>query len=171
VLKIFFEVTDEEWLNYFNVNIMGVVRLARGFMKEMLERNNHGRILIMSSESGMRINSEMIHYSVTKTALIGLGRGLAVMTKGTTVTVNSVLAGPTWTEGIEDYIKGLAKEKGQEVDQTASDYFVSQEPLSLVSRFIQPSELGDLCLFLCTKAAVIVNGSSQRAEGGLIQHI
>jgi short-subunit dehydrogenase len=98
---------SDEKRRYFNVNVMSAVRLSRHYLPRMLKANKNGRILLIASEAGWRPIPTMIHYSTTKTAMIGLARGLAELTKGTTVTVNSVLAGPTWTEGVEEYLRGL----------------------------------------------------------------
>lgn len=108
-VKNFFEIADEEYLNYFNVNVMSTIRLSRHFLKKMLDRNV-GRIIIVASECGVRPIPDMIHYSMTKGAQINFARGLAELTKGTNVTVNSLLPGPTATEGVESFKDGLAKE-------------------------------------------------------------
>ena len=111
----------------------------------------------------------MIHYSVTKTALIGLSRGLAELTKGTQVTVNSLLPGPTWTAGVESYFDGLAKEENKPVEEILKNYFIEHEPTSLIQRFITVEEIADAAVFLAANGAV--NGSALRAEGGIIRSI
>jgi len=168
--KPFETIPDEEWMHYFNVNVMSAVRLSRHFLPQMKMRNQ-GRIIIMASESGVKPNIEMIHYSVTKTALIGLARCLAELTKGTQVTVNSVLAGPTMTEGVEKYLEGLSKQKGQSLEVTTNDYFKWMEPTSLIQRFLEPKEIADVVLFLSSALASGVNGCAQRVEGGMIRTI
>eukprot|EP01137_Pigoraptor_chileana_P037773 Opistho-2@35394 len=166
----FFAVEDDDWEHYLQVNLMSSVRLSRRYLKEMLARNS-GRVIIISSESGVRPIPFTIHYSVTKTAQIGLARGLAELTKGTKVTVNSVLAGPTWTERIEEYITGLATHKNKSVEQTASDFFTELEPTSLLQRFIKSEEIASIVTFLTSEHASAINGSAQRVEGGIIRAI
>ncbi len=162
----FFEIDDEEWLRYFQVNVMSAVRLSRALMPAMLERG-WGRIINVASEAGVRPLPKMIHYSLTKTALIALSRGLAELTQGTPVTVNSLLPGPTWTAGVEDYIEGLAEHDGKPVQEVIENYFREDEPNSLIQRFITVEEVADAAVFLAGNAAV--NGSALRAEGGIIR--
>ncbi len=111
----------------------------------------------------------MIHYSMTKTAQLSVARGLAELTQGTRVTVNSVLPGPTWTEGVEEYMKALAKEKGKTLDEMIKSYFEDLEPNSLIRRYIKPEEIASACLLVATNGAI--NGSSLRVEGGIIRSI
>ena len=167
-VKPFAEIDDEEWFRYFNVNVMSAVRMCRLALPPMLAGHS-GRVVTVASEAGVKPLPEMIHYSVTKTALIGLMRGLAEMTKGTGVTVNSVLAGPTWTPGVERYFTGLALEQGKDIDELASDYFHKHEPSSLLQRFLAPTEVADAILFLAGNPGV--NGTAQRVEGGIIRSI
>ncbi|MFC1688589.1 SDR family NAD(P)-dependent oxidoreductase [Pseudomonadota bacterium] len=164
----FFDVDDEEWLRYFQINIMSAVRLCRALMPSMLE-NNWGRIINVSSEAGIKPLPQMIHYSMTKTSLISLSRGLAELTKGTNVTVNSVLPGPTWTEGVESYFEGLSAEEQRPVQEVIESYFSEHEPTSLIQRFVDAKEVADAILFLAQNGAV--NGSAQRVEGGIIRSI
>src|SRR5260370_31148595 len=117
--KGFFDIPDEDWIRFFEVNVMSGVRLSRGYMPGMLKRN-WGRIVFISSESALNIPAEMIHYGVTKTSQLALSRGLAEMTRGTAVTVNSVLPGPTMSEGVETFVTDLAKQPGQSMEETAS---------------------------------------------------
>ncbi len=130
------DVTDEEWLNYFQVNIMSAVRLSRHYLPKMLERNT-GRILNISSEAAVKPLAEMIPYSTTKGAINSLTRGLAERTKGTKVTVNSILPGPTWTEGVEGFMKGAAENAGEDLESFTKNYFKNNEPTSLLSASVQ----------------------------------
>ena len=164
----FFEIDDEEWLRYFQVNIMSSVRLSRALMPSMLE-NNWGRIINVASEAAIKPLPQMIHYSMTKTALVSLARGMAELAKGTGVTVNSVLPGPTWTEGVETYFDGLAAEEGKPAEALIDNYFAEHEPTSLLQRFVDVKEVAHAVLFLATNAAV--NGSAQRVEGGIVRSI
>jgi NAD(P)-dependent dehydrogenase (short-subunit alcohol dehydrogenase family) len=164
----FFKIDDEEWLRYFQVNVMSGVRLCRALMPSMLE-NDYGRIINVSSEAAIKPLPQMIHYSMTKTSLVSLSRGMAELTKGTGVTVNSVLPGPTWTEGVEKYFDGLAAEEGKPAQELIDNYFAEHEPTSLIQRFIDVKEVAHAVLFLALNGAV--NGSAQRAEGGIVRSI
>jgi len=136
-----------------------------------MERKS-GRVLMIASEAGIRTLPHMVPYSVSKSAMIGLGRSLAELTKGVPgVTVNSVLAGPTWTEGVESYMEGFAKEKNIPKEQAIAEYFKTAEPSSLLQRFLQPEEIANVVVFLASSAASGINGHAQRVEGGIIHHI
>ena len=164
----FFEETDEAWHRLFEVNIMSGVRLARQYLKGMLRRGQ-GRVVFISSESGISPAPEMAHYSATKTMQLGIARSLAELTKGTEVTVNSVLPGPTRTEGVQKFIQDLFPALSQ---SEASRRFMSENrPTSLISRLIDPKEIGDIVAFLCSPRASVINGSCIRAEGGLLRNV
>jgi NAD(P)-dependent dehydrogenase (short-subunit alcohol dehydrogenase family) len=169
-VKPFEEVTDEEWMSYFDTNVLSAVRLARVFLPDMLKRNT-GRILNIASEAGVKPLPQMIPYSVTKTALISLSRGLAELTKGTKVTVNSVLPGPTWTEGVESYMIGAAQAEGQDLESFTANYFKDNEPTSLIQRFATIEEVADTVVYLGSEKASAINGSAQRVEGGIIRSL
>ncbi|SDC34021.1 NAD(P)-dependent dehydrogenase, short-chain alcohol dehydrogenase family [Terribacillus halophilus] len=164
----FTNVTDEEWMHYFNMNVLSVIRLSRAFLPDMLEQNS-GRILTISSEAGVKPLPHMIPYSVSKSALISLSRGMAELAKGTNVTVNSVLPGPTWTEGVESYMKGAAEAANQELEKFTADYFKDSEPTSLIQRYATVEEVADTVVFLASKQASAINGTAQRVEGGIIR--
>ena len=164
----FFEIDDAEWLRYFQVNIMSAVRLCRALMPSMLE-NNWGRIINVASESAIKPLPQMIHYSMTKTSVVSLARGMAELTKGSQVTVNSVLPGPTWTAGVETYFDGLAADEGKPAKELIENYFAEHEPTSLIQRFVDVDEVAQAVVFLASNGAV--NGSSQRVEGGIIRSI
>jgi NAD(P)-dependent dehydrogenase (short-subunit alcohol dehydrogenase family) len=117
----------------------------------------------------VQIPTEMIHYGVTKSAQIALARGMAELTAGTAVTVNSVLAGPTRSEGVEQFVAGLAKDRGVTERQIEEDFFKSVRPTSLIKRFERPEEVAAVTVFLCGGAASGVNGAAVRAEGGLLK--
>src|ERR1700738_2882146 len=129
--KGFFDIPDEDWSRFFEVNVMSGVRLSRAYFPGMLKRN-WGRIVFISSESALNIPKEMIHYGTTKTAPLAVSRGLAEMTKGTAVTVNSVLPGPTMSEGVEAFIKDIAKHNGVSVEEATRQFFQQQRPTSLL---------------------------------------
>jgi NAD(P)-dependent dehydrogenase (short-subunit alcohol dehydrogenase family) len=162
----FFTLEDAVWLDYYQTNVMSMVRLCRALMPGMLERNR-GAIINIASEAGVKPLPQMIHYSMTKSANISISRGLAELTKGTAVRVNSLLPGPTWTEGVASYFEGLAKQEGRPVDEILKGYFQEHEPTSLIQRFTTVEEIADACLFLAQNGAV--NGSALRAEGGIIR--
>jgi NAD(P)-dependent dehydrogenase (short-subunit alcohol dehydrogenase family) len=168
--KGFFDIPDEDWTRFLEVNLMSGVRLSRAYMKGMLERN-WGRIVFISSESALNIPKEMIHYGVTKTAQLAVSRGLAEMTRGTAVTVNSVLPGPTMSEGVETFVKDLAKQNGQSVEDAASQFVKQFRPTSLLQRFASVEEIANMVVYVSSKEASATNGAALRAEGGIIQTI
>jgi NAD(P)-dependent dehydrogenase (short-subunit alcohol dehydrogenase family) len=168
--KGFFDIPDEEWNRFFEVNVMSGVRLSRAYMPGMLKRN-WGRIVFISSESALNIPTEMIHYGVTKTSQLALSRGLAEMTRGTAVTVNSVLPGPTMSEGVETFVKDLAKQHGQSVEEAASQFVKQFRPTSLLQRFASVEEIANMVVYISSKEASATNGAALRADGGIVQTI
>src|SRR5689334_22339511 len=168
--KGFLEIPDEDWSRFFDVNVMSGVRLSRAYLPVMLKRN-WGRIVFISSESGLNIPTEMIHYGMTKTAQLAVSRGLAEMTRGTAVTVNSVLPGPTMSEGVETFVKDLAKQNGQSVEEAASSFVKQHRPTSLIQRFASVEEIANMVVYVSSKEASVTNGAALRAEGGIIQTI
>lgn len=169
-VKNFGDITDEDWLRIFNVNVLSGIRLSRHYFPGMLEQN-WGRIIFISSESGVSTPSEMIHYGMTKTAQLAVARGLAEMTKGTDVTVNSVLPGPTYSEGVEQFVAEVAQSKNQTSEQVQEDFFKTVRPGSLIQRFATIDEVGALTAFVCSQLAAAINGASLRVEGGVIHSI
>jgi NAD(P)-dependent dehydrogenase (short-subunit alcohol dehydrogenase family) len=165
--KSFNEITDDDWLHFFEVNVMSGVRLSRAYLPGMKKRN-WGRIVFISSESAVHIPAEMIHYGMTKTAQIAIARGLAESCAGTGVTVNSVLAGPTASEGVNDFIGKLAEERKMTPAQFEQEFFKTMRPTSLIKRFLKPEEVAAVVAFACSTEASAVNGAALRAEGGLI---
>jgi NAD(P)-dependent dehydrogenase (short-subunit alcohol dehydrogenase family) len=168
--KGFLDIPDEDWSRFFEVNVMSGVRLSRAYLPGMLKRN-WGRIVFISSESALNIPKEMIHYGMTKTAQLAVSRGLAEMTRGTAVTVNSVLPGPTMSEGVEAFVKDLAKQNGQSVDEAASQFVKQFRPTSLLQRFASVEEIANLVVYVSSKEASATNGAALRAEGGIVQTI
>ena len=168
--KDFFEISDADWSRFFEVNVMSGVRLSRAYLPGMLKRN-WGRIVFISSESGLNIPQEMIHYGTTKTAQLAISRGLAEMTKGTAVTVNSVLPGPTMSEGVETFVKDLAKQNGQSVDEAATKFVKQFRPTSLIQRFASVDEIANLVVYVASPLSSATNGAALRAEGGIVQTI
>jgi NAD(P)-dependent dehydrogenase (short-subunit alcohol dehydrogenase family) len=168
--KGFFDIPDEDWTRFFEVNVMSGVRLSRAYLNGMLKRN-WGRVVFISSESALNIPKEMIHYGLTKTAQLALSRGLAEMTRGTAVTVNSVLPGPTMSEGVETFVKDLAKQNGQSVEEAASQFVKQFRPTSLLQRFASVEEIANMVVYVSSKEASATNGAALRAEGGIVQTI
>ncbi|MDD1516502.1 MULTISPECIES: SDR family NAD(P)-dependent oxidoreductase [Bradyrhizobium] len=168
--KDFFDIPDEDWSRFFEVNVMSGVRLSRAYMKGMLARN-WGRIVFISSESGLNIPVEMIHYGMTKTAQLSVARGLAQLTAGTGVTVNSVLPGPTMSEGVETFVKDLARQNGQSVDEAAANFVRQHRPSSLLQRFASVDEIANMVVYVASKEASATNGAALRAEGGIVNTI
>jgi NAD(P)-dependent dehydrogenase (short-subunit alcohol dehydrogenase family) len=168
--KGFFDIPDQDWSRFFEVNVMSGVRLSRAYFPGMLKRN-WGRIVFISSESALNIPKEMIHYGTTKTAQLAVSRGLAEMTKGTAVTVNSVLPGPTMSEGVEAFIKDLAKHNGVSVEEATRQFFQQQRPTSLLQRFATVEEIANMVVYVSSKESSATNGAALRAEGGIVQTI
>ncbi|OJI92703.1 NAD(P)-dependent dehydrogenase (short-subunit alcohol dehydrogenase family) [Planktotalea frisia] len=167
-VKPFEDLTDEDWMHYFNINVLSAVRMSRIFLPAMLKRGT-GAIINMASEAAVKPLPQMVHYSVTKTAMLGLTRGMAELTKGTKVRVNSILPGPTWTEGVEAYFDELADQKGEPLDTIVDNYFKSDEPTSLIQRFVQPDEVARMIVTI--SASTASNGAAHRIEGGIVRNI
>jgi NAD(P)-dependent dehydrogenase (short-subunit alcohol dehydrogenase family) len=168
--KEFLDIPDADWSRFFEVNVMSGVRLSRAYLPGMLKRN-WGRIVFISSESALNIPKEMIHYGMTKTAQLAVSRGLAEMTRGTAVTVNSVLPGPTMSEGVEAFVKDIARQSGQSVEEAASQFVKQFRPTSLLQRFATPEEIANMVLYVSSKESSATNGAALRAEGGIVQTI
>lgn len=168
--KPFFEIPDADWTRFFETNVMSGVRLSRGLMPGMLERN-WGRIIFISSESALNIPPEMIQYGVTKTAQLAISRGLAELTAGTNVTVNAVLPGPTRSDGIEDFLQAMAKSTGKSADEMAATFVKTHRPSSLIQRFATVEEVANMVVYVASKEASATNGAALRVEGGLVRSI
>jgi NAD(P)-dependent dehydrogenase (short-subunit alcohol dehydrogenase family) len=166
--KAFEEIPDQDWLRFFEVNVMSGVRLSRHYLPQMKEKN-WGRIVFISSESGINIPAEMIHYGVTKSAQISLARGLAETTVGTGVTVNSVLPGPTRSEGVATFVEQLAKEQRMSNEEMEKQFFETARPSSLLKRFITPEEVAWFVAFVCSPRSSATNGAALRVEGGVVR--
>jgi|SRR5271165_1196684 len=165
-VKSFAEILDEDWLKFFEVNVMSGVRLSRAFLPEMLLKS-WGRIIFISSESAINIPQEMIHYGTTKTAQLAVSRGLAELTKGTGVTVNAVLPGPTASEGVQDFVKTMGQ--GQGMAAFEKQFFSSVRPTSLLQRFEDPIEIAQLIAFIASPLSSAINGAALRADGGVVK--
>lgn len=168
--KPFGQISDQDWLHIFEANVLSGIRLSRHYLPQMLERN-WGRILFISSESAVQIPVEMIHYGMTKTAQLAIARGLAEMTVGTGVTVNSVLPGPTRSEGVEGFLEKMAAEKGVDTAQVEKEFFQTTRPSSLLQRFATPEEVAAMVVYLSSPLASATNGAAVRVDGGVVRSI
>lgn len=168
--KPFTDITDADWHHFFEVNVVSGARLARHYFPKMLEKN-WGRVIFISSESSLMIPGEMIHYGMTKTAQLSIARGLAAQTKGTGVTVNSVLPGPTRSEGIVDFMRSTVSNGGAPQEEVEKQFFEELRPLSLIRRLIEAEEIGNMVAFLSSPLAAVTNGAAIRAEGGILPTI
>ena len=168
--KPFLEIPDSGWLRFFEVNVLSGVRLSRHYLPGMLKKN-WGRVIFISSESAQHIPAEMIHYGMTKTAQVAIARGLAESVAGTGVTVNSILAGPTASEGVGDFVEGMAKQQGVTKAEIEKQFFSTVRPSSLLKRFETPEEVASVVAFIASTQSLAINGSAVRAEGGVIRSI
>jgi len=168
--KDFFEISDADWTRLNETNVMSGVRLSRAFMPGMLKRN-WGRIIFISSESGVQIPPEMIHYGLTKTAQLALSRGLAELTAGTGVTVNAVLPGPTRSDGAETFLQAMAKQEGTDVESMARNFIKQHRPTSLLQRFATVEEVASMVLYVASEQASATNGAALRVDGGVVRSI
>lgn len=166
----FEEITDDDWMRTFEVNVMSGVRLSRAYLPGM-HKKNWGRIIFISSESGVNIPAEMIQYGLTKTAQLALARGLAETTAGTNITVNSVLPGPTRTEGVETFISDMAKAQKTDEKRVEEDFFKTVRPSSLIKRFATTDEVAAMVTYLCSPLAAATNGAAVRVDGGVVRSI
>lgn len=168
--KEFKDISDEEWIKIYEINVLSGVRLSRAYFDKML-KDDWGRIVFISSESAVQIPAEMIQYGVSKTAQSALSRGLAELTVGTGVTVNTVLPGPTSTEAILKFIKDIADQQGISVEEMEKEFFSSIRGSSLLKRFIKPEEIANMVTFIASPLSAATNGSAIRADGGVIKSV
>jgi len=165
--KDFGDISDEEWLEFYEVNVLSGVRLSRASLPKMMEQD-WGRIIFISSESSLNIPLEMIHYGMTKTAQLAISRGLAEMTKGSNVTVNSVLPGPTFSDGVKKMVDADSKEEKEKVEE---EFFQETRPTSLIQRFADPQEVANMIAYVASPLSSATNGASLRVDGGVVKYI
>ncbi|MGA0558230.1 SDR family NAD(P)-dependent oxidoreductase [Larkinella sp. VNQ87] len=168
--KEFADIPDEDWFRFFEVNVMSGVRLSRHYFPAMLAKG-WGRIIFVSSESGLQIPTEMIHYGMTKTAQLAVSRGLAELTTGTEVTVNTILPGPTFSEGVGDFIGNMAAMNKVTVEEMEKDFFKHARPTSIIKRFATTQEVANLVAYLVSPLASATNGAAIRVDGGVTKTI
>ena len=168
--KPFLDIPDADWERFFRINVLSGVRLARHYLPGMMERG-WGRIVFMSSESGVQIPPEMIHYGMTKTAQLAVSRGLAEMAAGTGVTVNAVLPGPTRSEGVGQFVADLARAQGKSEADVEVDFFASMRPSSLIKRFAEVEEVANMVVYVCSQQASATTGAALRVDGGIVRAV
>jgi NAD(P)-dependent dehydrogenase (short-subunit alcohol dehydrogenase family) len=168
--KPFLEIPDADWLRFFEINVLSGVRLTRHYLVGMLEKN-WGRVIFISSESGQQIPTEMIHYGMTKTAQVAIARGVAQTVVATGVTVNSVLVGPTASEGASEFVQNMARQQAISAAEVEKQFFATIRPTSLLKRFETPDEIAAVVAFVASTQSVAINGAAVRAEAGVVQSI
>ncbi len=166
--KEFSQIREDEWLHMFNVNVMSGVRLSQHYLSKMIDKN-WGRILFISSESAYQIPKEMIHYGMTKTAQISVARGIAELTKGTAVTSNSIIVGPSSSEGVSDFIDTIARENEQSFNEVEKDFFENIRPTSLLQRFSTVDEIANMVVYTASSLSSATNGAALRVDAGVVQ--
>ena len=165
-VKAFEDISDDDWQRYFEINLMSAVRLSRHTLPAMLAAG-WGRIIFVSSESGVNVPADMTHYGVTKAGALALGNGLAKLTGGTNVTVNTILGGPTYSDGVAAAIESIAQGQGMPAEQLKSA-IASGNTTSLLQRFIEPDEIANLAVYLASPLSSATNGAALRADGGVL---
>lgn len=166
----FDEISDADWQRFFDINVMSGVRLTRHYLKGMRE-SNWGRIVFISSESGVQIPTEMIHYGMTKTAQIAIARGVAETLTGTNITCNSVLPGPTSSEGVEEFIGRMAADAGKDRAEFEKDFVKEARPSSIIGRLATVDEVANMIVYACSECASATNGAALRVDGGVVRAI
>lgn len=167
-LKNFEDLADEDWYKIFEINVMSAVRLSKRLLPQMLEKKS-GRIIFISSESGVNIPGNMIHYGMTKAAMMAVSNGLSKLTIGTEVTINTILGGPTYSDGVASTIEQIASMQNIEAEQMKNMIMQQTNPHSLLQRFINPSEIASLVAYLASPLSIATNGTSLRADGGVLK--
>jgi len=168
--KPFTDIPDEDWFKFYEVNVLSGVRLSRHYLPLMLQQN-WGRVIFISSESAVHIPEEMIHYGMTKTAQLAISRGLAELTKGTSVTVNAILPGPTYSDGAKTFVENLGKQQNKTKEQAEKEFFETGRPTSLLQRFASVTEVANMITYIASPLASATNGAALRVDGGVVKTI
>src|SRR5437016_7660736 len=168
--KAFLDIPDSDWLRFFEVNVLSGVRLSRHYLPGMLKRN-WGRVIFISSESAQQIPAEMVHYGMTKTAQVAIARGIAESVAGSGVTVNSILAGPTASEGVGDFVESMAKQQNKSKKEMENDFFEHARPSSLLKRFATVDEVAAMATYVAGQLSSATNGAALRVDGGVVRAI
>jgi len=168
--KPFAEIPDADWFRFFEVNVMSGVRLSRHYLAGMLKKN-WGRIIFISSESAQQVPAEMVHYGMSKTAQIAIARGIAESTAGTGVTVNSIMPGPTGSEGVAGFVEAMAKQQNKSKQQVEQEFFQTARPSSLLKRFATVEEVASLVTYVASTLSSATNGAALRVDGGVVKSI
>jgi hypothetical protein len=168
--KPFIEIPDADWYRFYEVNVLSGVRLSRHYLPAMLKKN-WGRIIFISSESAVQIPPEMVHYGMTKTAQVAIARGIAESVAGTGVTVNSILAGPTESEGVGGFVESMAKQENKSREQVEKEFFEHVRPSSLLKRFANVDEVASIVTYVASELSSATNGAALRADGGVVRAI
>ncbi|PIA06064.1 MULTISPECIES: SDR family NAD(P)-dependent oxidoreductase [Enterobacteriaceae] len=168
--KAFEDIPDDDWLRFFETNVLSGIRLSRHYVNGMRSRN-WGRICFVSSESALQIPTEMIHYGMTKTAQLAVARGLAETLSGTGVTVNSILPGPTSSEGVGGFVAQMAASRGVDVATIEREFFATARPTSVLQRFTTPDEVAAMIVYICSAQASATTGAALRVDGGVVRSI
>lgn len=168
--KPFFETPDADWQRFFDTNVMSGVRLSRHYLRAMMDRN-WGRVVFLSSESGVNIPPDMLHYGFTKTAVLGISRGLAKLAAGTGVTVNAVLPGPTMTRGVEGMLDAAAKREGVSIEEAGRRFVHAKRATSIIGRVASSREVANMIVYACSREASATTGAALRVEGGIVEAI
>lgn len=168
--KPFLDISDADWLRFFEMNVLSGIRLTRAFLPGMLKKN-WGRVIFISSESGLQIPAEMIHYGTTKTAQLAVSRGIAESVAGTGVTVNAVLPGPTNSEGVGAFVEQLAQSQKKPKAEIEKEFFATMRPSSVIKRFATTDEVASMVVYICSEAASATTGAALRVDGGVVRSI
>jgi NAD(P)-dependent dehydrogenase (short-subunit alcohol dehydrogenase family) len=168
--KPFAEIPDEDWYRFFEINVMSGIRLSRHYLAGMLKKN-WGRILFISSESAVQIPAEMVHYGMTKTAQLAIARGIAESVTGTGVTVNSILPGPTESEGVGGFVEAMARQQKKSKEEVSKEFFEHARPSSLLKRFATVDEVAAMAVYVASELSSATNGAALRVDGGVVRAI
>jgi len=169
-MQDFFDIPDEEWERFFDVNVMSGVRLSRAYLKAMMARG-WGRIVFISSESGINTPPEMVHYGFTKTAQLAVSRGLAKIARGSGVTVNAVLPGPTLSDGVAVFLKDMAEKMGKSIEEVGTEFIKTHRPSSIIGRMATVDEVANMVVYVCSVQASATTGAALRVDGGVVDTI